>query len=553
MKLSNLKKSGSFLLVIFLIAVILHFAGLSWGLPYYFHPDEWNMANAVSQLSWEDKLHPHFFAYGQLPLYLAYFSARAYNLLPWIALPQINHSEATFFLRFWSALAGLGTICLVFLISKRLLTTYYSLLATLLAAFTPGLIQIAHFGTTESLLSFFFLATVYFSLNILEKPHWKNYLGAAVFLGLALGTKISAATFSIPFLLATALTFLRQNSVKEKSKILVLLIFSLPLTFALALAVSPYLALDFPETKRILLYEAQIVTGQIPAFYTRQFFDTTPVIFQIQKIFPYALGWPIFILGTAGWLTSVILIIRAIRKRKKLSLELPLLILNFAFLTYFASQAFLFCKWTRFMAPIFAFFPIFAAFLFAQISSLVKSQKIFTIYNLLFTISIIPGLLFSTIFFRPDIRLTASEWIIKNLPRGARVLSEGGNVIDLPIQLTDPQPLLVTNFDFYRLDEDPRLFPRLLDSLNQSDFILVPSRRLFANHLRLPKQFPLTAKYYELLFSGKLGFTEVKKFQSFPDEAAEETWSVFDHPIIRIFQKKVSLTRRQYEELFKEN
>jgi 4-amino-4-deoxy-L-arabinose transferase-like glycosyltransferase len=552
-----LKKNWPLLSILF-AAFFLRFVGISWGLPYYFHPDEWNMANAVAQLSWLDKLHPHFFAYGQLPLYLAYFSARLYNLLPWIGLAKIDLSEAIFFLRFWSALAGIGTVYLVYLITKRFLTANYCLLATLLAAFTPGLIQIAHFGTTESLLSFFFLAILYFSLGILEKPDWKNYLGAAAFLGLALGTKISATTFSAPFLFATALTLLRQKTVKEKSKILVFLVLSLTLTLTLALAVSPYLVLDFPESKRILLYETQVATSQIPVFYTRQFLKTAPVLFQFQKIFPYTLGWPIFILGVLGFLLALSSSVKNLLKKRFSLLNTYYLILT-AFLVYFLSQAFLFCKWTRFMAPVFAFFPIFAAFFLQRISSLIKNQKgLTTIYLLLTTFLVIPGLFFSTIYFHPDIRFTASEWIIKNLPSGARALSEGGNVIDLPIQPADPHRLSITDFDFYQLDENPQLFPRLLDSLSGSDFIIVPSRRLFANHLRLPEQYPLAAKYYGLLFSGKLGFEPIKTF--FPlgpsllnDETAEETWSVFDHPVIRVFQKKVSLTRQEYEELFKEN
>jgi len=32
-------------------------------------------------------------------------------------------------------------------------------------------------------------------------------------------------------------------------------------------------------------------------------------------------------------------------------------------------------------------------------------------------------------------------------------------------------------------------------------------------------------------------------------ENAEETWSVFDHPTIRIFQKEINLTLDQYEKL----
>jgi uncharacterized membrane protein (UPF0127 family) len=44
------------------------------------------------------------------------------------------------------------------------------------------------------------------------------------------------------------------------------------------------------------------------------------------------------------------------------------------------------------------------------------------------------------------------------------------------------------------------------------------------------------------LFSGKLGFEEVKVFANpyigLMDEQAEETWSVFDHPVIRIYRRK---------------
>lgn len=47
--------------------------GISWGLPYPMHPDERNMAVAVESLKLSEHLNPHFFAYGQLPLYLAYF------------------------------------------------------------------------------------------------------------------------------------------------------------------------------------------------------------------------------------------------------------------------------------------------------------------------------------------------------------------------------------------------------------------------------------------------------------------------------------------------
>jgi len=66
----------------------------------------------------------------------------------------------------------------------------------------------------------------------------------------------------------------------------------------------------------------------------------------------------------------------------------------------------------------------------------------------------------------------------------------------------------------------------------------------------LEKQYPLLTQYYSDLFSGALGFKQVAEFNSypklsffgktlieFPDEQAEETWTVFDHPVVRIYKR----------------
>jgi len=83
------------------------------------------------------------------------------------------------------------------------------------------------------------------------------------------------------------------------------------------------------------------------------------------------------------------------------------------------------------------------------------------------------------------------------------------------------------------------------------------------NHMRFPDKYPLTSRYYELLFSGKLGFSEIKIFHPFPtfqisnfkfqidDERSEETFTVFDHPTIRIYKKIKQLTKEDYNSLFK--
>lgn len=557
MKFKIIKKNY-WLFLLLLIATSLRLSGLTWAFPYSPHPDEWNIARAVSQLSLADKLNPHFFAYGQFPIYLAFFSAKIYNFIPWIHLPAININEAIFFLRFWSAIAGVGTVYLVYLISRRLFITRYSLLIAGLAAFTPGLIQTSHFGTTESLLSFFFLTIIYFSLMINEKPTVNNFLSAGLFLGLALGTKASALVFIAPFFLVFFFLIIKTRTIKRKLRIILLTIATLTLSLSLALLTSPYLLLNFQESKRILFYEMQVATGQVEVFYTRQFFNTIPVVFQFSKILPYGLGWPIFILGTFGFFVSLFFLLKCIFERKRDSLLNSYFLILTSFIVYFLSQAFLFCKWTRFMSPILAFFPIFAGVFLSYLRNL---RYLRYLSYLIVVFALLPGVFFSSIYFRPDIRFTASEWIYKNIPENSKILYDTGNVMDIPVPYKNHQlpitnyQLLSVSFDFYHLDENPELYDQLIAQLESSNYIIVPSRRIFANHLRLPGKFPLTAKYYTLLFSEKLGFKQIKEFSVFPkllsDENAEETWSVFDHPVIRIYQKSENLTKEDYKLLFK--
>lgn len=562
MKFLKKSKKVFFLLLIFFLGVFIRFYNLDWGLPYPFHPDERNMTEAITRLE-RNKLDPEFYAYGQFPLYLAYFTGTIFwSLIKGEAVESLSFTQATLALRFWSAFFSVMTLVVGYLIAKKLFEKeIYHFLSLILLVFTPGLIQIAHFGTTESILAFCFLAVVFFSLKILEKPSFRNFLGAAGLFGIALGTKISAATFFAPFVLASFFQILKQKKWAKRIGYFFYLAIFCGLVLVITFLTSPYLFLKYPQSRGTLLYEISVAKGKPVLFYTRQFINTLPVLFQLEKVFPYALGWPIFVLGTLGIIFSGFLIFQPNKNKKiNLNLKMQLLILNFGFLTYFTSQAFLFCKWTRFMAPIFAFFPIFATLLFDKLIFPFKFGGKIVFFLVL--LSVIPGIFFNSIYFNPDIRFLASEWIYQNIPSGSEILFDTGNVVDIPIvppkkdYLANLPIYRLVSFDFYHLDENPHLFTQLLKNLEEADYIIVPSRRIFANHLRIAEKYPKTATYYELLFSGKLGFVQIAKIEPFyskifKDEKAEETFTVFDHPTIRIYKNINRLTASHYENLFR--
>lgn len=117
----------------------------------------------------------------------------------------------------------------------------------------------------------------------------------------------------------------------------------------------------------------------------------------------------------------------------------------------------------------------------------------------------------------------------------------------------------------------------LFDWLDEADYIVLSSNRAYASIPRLPMRYPFTTAYYEALFDGSLGFELVAEFVSypalgpcqFPDQenpfdaptpqytnarpcqirfpAAEEAFSVYDHPTVLIFAKTDAYSRLHAE------
>ena len=78
------------------------------------------------------------------------------------------------------------------------------------------------------------------------------------------------------------------------------------------------------------------------------------------------------------------------------------------------------------------------------------------------------------------------------------------------VRLDSANPSQCTGLDFYP-DEgsgEARL-QYIARALAQSDYIVESSNRLYGSIPKLPWRYPVTIRYYDLLFAGKLGFTKV--------------------------------------------
>lgn len=490
------------------------FVNLGWGLPYPMHPDERNMALAIQVLNFRDSFNPHFFAYGQFPLYLGYIGVMIMKFFDGDLGTPVSFPEAAFSLRIISALASIITVFVLIKIIKAL--KLFEKKYVLLLIFSPVLIQFAHFGTTESLLILFYSVIIYLSLLLIQKkiPHSKFLILNSLFCGLALATKISSMIFLVlPIFTLTTCVVRSYTRLRLAGKVVLL-------TICFALLFSPHTLISFNEFSGSIQYESAVALGQIKVFYTRQFEHTIPVSFQFAKIFPYTLGWPVFLLGSLG-------ILFLSWKKKEFNL------FRIALLIVFVPNAFMFAKWTRFMAPVFPLFILFAIVFLSQI----KVSR-FILYTLCF-ISVIPGIAYLSLYQNPDVRIQATKWINHTVPDGSQILSETANVVDIPL---DNRTNNLVSFNFYDLDKEVNLQRELSYLISNAEYIIVPSRRIFKNHQS--REYPILNEYYQRLFSGELGFREVAEFHSypklfveFPDEDAEETWTVFDHPVIRIYKR----------------
>jgi len=575
------KSLVTFGLWVALIVTLIYtrFVGLDWGIPYPMHPDERNMVVAILDMTchegWNvDCLNPRFYAYGQIPLFIGYFLTTIASV--WTQTFRIDFVETVLSLRALSAISSVLTVFVMtkvaVLLSKKATRNVFIALITFI--FSPVFIQFAHFGTTESLLMLFISILVYLAVSFLQTnlSLTRYILWTGVVFGLAVSTKVSSVLFAVIPILSIFIASFRS----EKNISIFTIFFSLIKIGLLAAIVfvitSPYNLLDWEAFVHSMNYESSVGLGTYKAFYTRQFEYTMPLAFQFLHVFPYTLGIPLFILSIFGFFS--------------LPWNKPHILLRLAAIALFIPNAFIYAKWSRFYSPVFPVMILIGSLVLIQLIDMnlrIKIKILHTLHSIVLSLIVIAVMLFGTayvsIYRFPDVRFQASEWIYNNISTDSYILSETANVVDIPMQnplveneIVFQKNLRPISFDFYEVEKNEILEGELEDHIKEADYIFVPSRRIFWNHTclqssgilqqvensyeekrceSLEKEYPLVNAYYQDLFSGRLGFEQVAEFRSyprielfgqilfeFPDEAAEETWTVFDHPVIRIYQRK---------------
>ncbi len=559
-------------LLILLVAAALRFRGLNWDEGHWLHPDERQIFFVVMDLDWPESiaqaltpdspLNPHFFAYGSLPIYLLKLVIAALKPL-WPALR--DDANMHLIARPLAALFDLGTVYLVYRLGRQVLPRSYdrkkkewiALLAAVFTSFAVIHIQLAHFYTADSLLTFFIMLALTLAAGMTETSGWRRDMALGAALGLALATKVSAAPLLLPIAVAYYSAAPRPPSISVVDHGWHALRRMVPMLLAagaLFFIVQPYALLDAWTFLRDTGREAGIARGIIDVPYTIQYAGTLPLLYPIWQTTLWGLALPLGLLGWAGLLALGIGWLRRGTRADAILLAWagPYLILT----------GLLYAKHLRYMLPLAPVLCLLAARLLVQTVDwnparpIVRSLSVsFVILALLSTLAY--ALLFSSMYASPHSWVSASEWIHRHVPAGSTLAIEHWDRA-LPLSLeVDGSHHRASNYVQLRLPlygkpDEAAKWTVIAADLADSDYIVIATRRLYGSIPRVPGTYPVATRYYDMLFAGELGFQLEQEFTRSPTwlnpripplaGAApgclrpDESFVVYDHPRALIFR-----------------
>lgn len=663
------------LTLILLVAAALRLTGIDWDGYHHYHPDERYIAWVATTIEWprdwhtaliptQSSFNPYYwspdaasegievitdaqrkFAYGHLPLYLGVAATRLMErvgsvlapLLPddWLLTRDILNSRGliefrhlTAVSRALTALFDVGTVLLLFLLGRQVYSTGVGLLAAALLAFNVMHIQLAHFFTSDPYLTFFVVTAVYFMVRharkgkrrerpdhglLAERPP-ANLLVAAVFVGLAVGSKFTAVLLLLPLALAFWLWHGRHWEWWWVTAVLVA-----GFTFFVT---NPFAVLDLschvitPEVEigpmtvpaldwrscylDNILTQGAMVRGSIDLPFTRQYQHTLPYLYPIEMQLRWGMG---ILLGVTafvgfGWAIWQIVVQKPEAKSRipdmlsglYVLVSNPSLLITLAWtIPFFLTTGGLYVKFMRYVQPLTPFLLVYGA------AMLVHWRSGWLRRTAICATLITTGLYacsFVSLYEQPHPWVAASQWIFANVPPGSLILSEQWDDPLPTTMLIDGEPRRASEYRNTELtwltqartaDDETKLQANL-DLLAQADYLVLTSNRVYGVVPRLPEIFPLSSQYHQLLFDGKLGYELVAVYGRFPHFGsfylkpdtfgwpglmppqavttylqgfpgmvwgrADESFVVYDQPLTMVWQNVKRETAVEMEEVF---
>jgi 4-amino-4-deoxy-L-arabinose transferase-like glycosyltransferase len=568
------KKKEIFLVSLILLAAAgVRFYGLDWGLPYHFNSDETILFRSTEILRTTPSFSQVLINEGQFFIYPPFVM----HLLILLVTPifafhpfsPLDPAATTLYYiigRSISASFGLGTVALMYILGKRAYSRGVGFLSATFLAFSVLHVRDSHFFTTDVPFTFFLVLLFIFFLRIMGGAGNRIYAVAGFIAGLGLATK-PTILIALPLLLYVHFASVRHKRPQTSVVAEILTIhFWSPLllfggvTLVTLLVMNPYPLIAPREFLRMSLQTSDFVTGINQPNWVFQF-TATSFCFWFTNLLWFGMGSALEAASLLGALWAFV--------RRKPA-DLLILIFLALYLGFIGSG---FMKFIRYALPLIPFLALLGARFLLEIVGMAKS--LMTRTAVLASIATVAGtslfitLAYLNIYRQQDVRIQASRWIYENIPRGTTVLVDNsyttpllGSFFIKPSFFDRYNQCLRDDYcvreDYYTIKvmnltsrgaqslNPPERFAHYLDERFQDVEYLIMGDEFPEQYGNRQKQYTGVARFYGELFSGRYGFREVKNFKSRPalfgielnDDRAELTFRLFDHPLVRIFERE---------------
>ena len=610
------------LALIVVLGAVLRFTGLNWDEGQHLHPDERFLTMVENSLQWptslgqywdtaQNPLNPYnyqhgSYVYGLSPVVLAKFLGQVTG--------RTGYDGVYLAGRAMSAVMDLLCIVLVFAIGRRLYGPRVGLLGALFLALSVLSIQQSHYFTVDTTTTFFVTLALYAAVRVAQGEGRGSILLLGLAFGLAVSAKISVLSFigviALAYALRTLTLWRRGDDGASGGRVvdasgrvgrlrvsltvdadaacpppspaerftLLFLRTSLSIVAVLVLAalvfriVQPqaftgpgFLGLRLnPQWKEDMAGIARLMSGESDYPPSHQWTDRAPVLYMLQNLVLWGQGLPLGLAVWAGWG----LMAWELWRRRRWQHLLPWAWMSFTFFY----QSIQFVKPMRYLLPIYPTMALVAAYGLvalwdrakrpgrrAIIPAAWRRPLAETIVAVVVVGTAIWAAAFTGIYTRPVTRVTASRWIYQHIPRGSAITFEyWDDPLPLPMGgLWPPNEYRQVQMELY-WEDVPEKRDKLYAWLDEAEYIIMSSNRLYGSIPRLPDRFPMTTRYYEALFSGELGFEHLITFTSRPrvlgfefvDDDADESFTVYDHPKVTIYKKSADFSMERVRALF---
>jgi hypothetical protein len=403
------------------LAALVRGAGISYGLPFLYDPDEAVFVLRAGSILANRDLNPHFFGHpGTTTIYLL---SALYTLIYLAgslsgAFRGVQDFKAAYYQnptlfylsgRILFALIGIASVFLLYRTVKRAFGSGPGLLSALILAVSPMHAEISRLIRTDILMSFLLIVVLWYCLEILEKHDTRSHVLAGFFLGLAVVTKYPAAIGASMIIVAA---FEGRTRVFAAFRRLVLS--GASCVFGMFLG-SPFLFID----RRTALSDfrgenlSSILGGTGEGFPANLIWYVRGPLLHDFSIF----GLLLLAAGAAA-------LIRSGRRKEFLFAVFPLL-----FGAFIAAMR---IRWPRWIVPLVPFAAVLIAVGFdralARLKSITSARWGGIAAVPLSALLILPMVRLDFLGCRmaghKDTRTVAREWILKHVPRGSRLLVE---------------------------------------------------------------------------------------------------------------------------------